>query len=196
MKHSIIIIEPSEIIYKGIATIINDNTNFSVIKQLNSVQHLDTTISIFKPDVIIINPTLINDSKCDFLNLFTNIQQDTPIIALVYQYIEINTLKQYDGIIDIRDSSSKISRTIINALKNEKNEEISETTELSDREKEVLILIAKGQMSKEIADTLNISVHTVISHRKNITKKTGIKSIAGLVAYALLNNIIDSSEIE
>ena len=109
MKHSILIIEPSEIIYKGIATIINDNTNFSVIKQLNSVQHLDTTISIFKPDVIIINPTLINDSKCDFLNLFTNIQQDTPIIALVYQYIEINTLKQYDGIIDIRDSSSKIS---------------------------------------------------------------------------------------
>ena len=62
---------------------------------------------------------------------------------------------------------------------------------LSEREKEVLVCVANGMINKEIADRLNISVHTVVSHRKNITAKTGIKTIAGLAVYALLNNLLD-----
>ena len=61
---------------------------------------------------------------------------------------------------------------------------------LSEREKEVLVCVAKGMINKEIADFLNISVHTVVSHRKNISQKTGIKTIAGLTTYALLNNLL------
>lgn len=63
--------------------------------------------------------------------------------------------------------------------------------ELTVREKEVLALVAMGHSSKEIADKLFISVHTVISHRKNITEKLGIKSISGLTVYAILNRVID-----
>ncbi|KWW29213.1 MAG: regulator of cell morphoproteinis and NO signaling [bacterium P3] len=62
----------------------------------------------------------------------------------------------------------------------------SDDYELSDREKDVLVLVAKGLSSKEIADKLCLSVHTVNSHRKNITRKTGIKSVAGLAAYAMI----------
>ncbi|MBR5736022.1 MAG: helix-turn-helix transcriptional regulator [Bacteroidales bacterium] len=61
---------------------------------------------------------------------------------------------------------------------------------LTEREKEVLVLVAKGYMSKEIADMLNISMNTVNTHRKNINAKTGIKSIAGLTVYALMNNLM------
>ena len=68
--------------------------------------------------------------------------------------------------------------------------------ELSERENEILAAVAKGLTNKEIADALNISVHTVISHRKNITRKTGIKTVSGLTVYALLNNLIDQSEVE
>ena len=68
--------------------------------------------------------------------------------------------------------------------------------ELSDREKEILVCVAKGLQNKEIADKCNISVNTVITHRKNITRKTGIKSVAGLTVYALLNRLIDTSNIE
>ena len=46
-------------------------------------------------------------------------------------------------------------------------------------------------INKEIADHLNISVHTVVSHRKNITAKTDIKTVAGLTIYALLNNLLE-----
>ena len=61
---------------------------------------------------------------------------------------------------------------------------------LTEREKEVLVLVAKGYMSKEIADMLNISMNTVNTHRKNINAKTGIKSIAGLTVYAMLHNLM------
>ena len=69
-------------------------------------------------------------------------------------------------------------------------------TELTDREKEILVGVAKGLLNKEIADKYNISVYTVISHRKNITRKTGIKSVAGLTVYALLNGLIEMSDVE
>ena len=76
----------------------------------------------------------------------------------------------------------------------DKNIEKQEQSDLSDREKEILISIAKGMQNKEIADQHNISIHTVISHRKNISKKTGIKSVSGLTIYALLNNLINKDE--
>lgn len=61
-----------------------------------------------------------------------------------------------------------------------------EDYDLSDREQEVLVLVAQGLSSKEIAAKLNIAVNTVNTHRKSITKKTGIKSVAGLAVYAML----------
>lgn len=57
---------------------------------------------------------------------------------------------------------------------------------LSDREMDVLELVAQGLSSKEISARLNIAVNTVNTHRKSITRKTGIKSVAGLAVYAML----------
>ena len=71
-----------------------------------------------------------------------------------------------------------------------------EGEELSAREKEILVSVAQGKLNKEIADRYNISIYTVISHRKNITRKTGIKTVAGLTVYALLNNLLDMNSIE
>ena len=67
---------------------------------------------------------------------------------------------------------------------------------LSEREKEILVSVASGLLNKEIADRHNISINTVITHRKNITRKIGIKTVPGLTAYAILNNLIDINDIE
>jgi len=67
---------------------------------------------------------------------------------------------------------------------------------LSDREKEILVSVAEGLLNKEIADKHKISINTVITHRKNITRKTGIKTVAGLTVYAILNNLIDINSIK
>ncbi len=62
---------------------------------------------------------------------------------------------------------------------------------LSSREVEVLRLVVEGLINKEIADRLNISLSTVISHRKNIVDKLGIRSVAGLTIYAVMRRYID-----
>lgn len=67
--------------------------------------------------------------------------------------------------------------------------------QLSAREIEVLVLITKGLINKEIADKLNISLTTVISHRKNITEKLGIKSVSGLTIYAVMHGYIEADSI-
>ena len=71
----------------------------------------------------------------------------------------------------------------------------AETATLSQREKEVLALLVKGYINKEIADKLNISLTTVIFHRNNISEKLKTRSLGRLTIYAVLNNIVSLSEI-
>ena len=70
-----------------------------------------------------------------------------------------------------------------------------QTNLLSDREIEVLSLVAQGHINKEIADMLNISLPTVVSHRKNITEKLGMKSISALTIYAVMHGYVDINKI-
>ncbi|MDR1644912.1 MAG: LuxR C-terminal-related transcriptional regulator [Tannerellaceae bacterium] len=67
--------------------------------------------------------------------------------------------------------------------------------ELSMREKDVLKLIAQGNTNKDIADKLNISLNTVLTHRKNITARLGIKTVSGLTFYAIMNGLVSSDAI-
>ncbi len=73
--------------------------------------------------------------------------------------------------------------------------EEAESELLSQREKDVLALIVKGYINKEIADMLNISTPTVIFHRRNISEKIGSKSIGRQTIYAVMNGIVDFREL-
>ncbi len=95
-----------------------------------------------------------------------------------------------------KTQSSQIQKLVARCWdKSQKSTQYSTSEELTAREKDVLQLVALGHSNKVIADKLFISIHTVISHRKNITDKTGIKSISGLTVYAILNNLIDTETI-
>lgn len=72
-----------------------------------------------------------------------------------------------------------------------KEEENCEPTPLSPREVEIVRLIAKGLIAKEIADALNLSTHTIYTHRKNIMKKLNISSSSELILYALNNGLVE-----
>ncbi|MBV5312250.1 MAG: helix-turn-helix transcriptional regulator [Prolixibacteraceae bacterium] len=98
--------------------------------------------------------------------------------------------------ISINDSAALICYKVNEILNSFSTNPGKETdTELTRREIEVLQLLTKGYSNKEIADQLFVSTHTVISHRKNISEKTGIKSASGLTMYAILKNIIDVTDI-
>jgi DNA-binding NarL/FixJ family response regulator len=67
---------------------------------------------------------------------------------------------------------------------------------LSEREKDVIICIVKGLSNKAIAEKLFISINTVTTHRRNITKKLNIHSSAGLTIYAIMNKLVDIKEVK
>ena len=95
------------------------------------------------------------------------------------------------------DNSSRISDLLKTHLHFKDIGEDKKTSHwLTEREIEVVKLVAVGKTNKEIAGELYISFHTVISHRKNITEKLGIKSISGLTVYAVLNKLIDASTMD
>jgi len=97
--------------------------------------------------------------------------------------------------LNIYSSTNSIIKVIRELLIKEGVYKDLATQGLSERELDVLRLVAKGKSNKDIADMLFISIHTVISHRKNITDKLGIKSIPGLTVYAILNKLVEPSEI-
>ncbi|MBR2351999.1 MAG: helix-turn-helix transcriptional regulator [Alistipes sp.] len=66
---------------------------------------------------------------------------------------------------------------------------------LSSREQEVLALVVRGYINKEIAEMLSISINTVISHRRNIVERLGMSSVSALTIYAVMNGIVDISDI-
>ena len=91
---------------------------------------------------------------------------------------------------DSRFYCNKILDTLIE--REEDNPENCEPTELSPREFEVLQLITKGLKTAQIADSLNVSVHTINSHRKNILKKLNLRSPAELIVYAMESGLVKS----
>ncbi len=103
---------------------------------------------------------------------------------------------RFSEIIDPSDHDKNIIRKLEKQLSQiyKQKEEPDSPEGISDREKEVLRLVAVGLTNKEIGDKLFISSHTVITHRKNISAKLGIKTIAGLTMYALINHLIVTEE--
>lgn len=182
---SILIVEPSAIIVEGLRSFLSPH--FNILSSVCYPTALLERITKMQPDILIINPTLL-EQPCR--QQIADIQQAFPqlmIAALIYQYTEPSVLQLFRAVIDIRENPS----TIIALLNDTTSADTSadDDADLSDRERDVLVLVAQGKSSKEIADLLNISIHTVNTHRKNITRKTGIKSVAGLAVYAMLHNL-------
>jgi DNA-binding NarL/FixJ family response regulator len=195
--YKIIIVEPSPIISSGLKQLLHENKEFVIAGHVDNFAYLKNRILALRPDLLIINPIVIDfDKRFALRSLF----QDMPnmaLVALVHSYIDSDILRQYNNVIEIYDTYSTIENKLRNALSSQvdKKEVFENGGDLTEREVDVLIAVAKGLMNKEIADKLNISIHTVISHRKNITRKTGIKSVSGLTVYALINNLITSDEV-
>ena len=193
----IIIIEPSTIVFAGLQSIIE---RMHIAESIYHVTELDTItqkLAQLRADIIIVNTAVFGFHKNLSIKSIFKDCTHASIIAFVSQYSDSQFLKQFDDIIDIYDDAQTISAKIRHIIEQDTIDLTeTDTTELSEREQEVLIAVVKGLINKEIASTLNISIHTVMSHRKNITRKTGIKSISGLTVYALFNNLIKQEDVQ
>lgn len=186
---NILIAESSQIIYEGLNRIINkldQNINIYQAKNLQEIIQMNITT---KPNILIVNPEIIQNQ----LKIFNQIKKEIsqiPIIAIIYNIFPEAIFSQFNQYIYINETESKIVSTIKKLLEQQIFPPTMQQEILSDREIDVLKLLVQGLSNKEIADKLNISTNTAITHRKNISQKTGIKSSAGLTIYAVINKII------
>lgn len=128
-------------------------------------------------------------------DLWSVFNHEIPVVALVHSACDEETLSRFSGAVYLYDSAQTILKKLRKSISSGSDSPI-EGGELSPREKEILVCVAKGMLNKEIAYKYNLSIFTVMTHRKNITAKTGIKSIAGLTAYAILQGLIDIESIK
>lgn len=195
-NNKILIVETSPLISSGLSSFFEGMNQFTVSAVVDNIEDLQDKMVIHNPDILIINPIMIGYYALN--NFFKNLSQNYPniiCVGLVTSYLDKNILRNFKEIIELGDNKQRVVNKLINLLNNNEETSSQENIELSNREIDVLVSVAKGMTNKEISDLLNISVHTVITHRKNIVKKTGIKSVAGLTVYALLNNLVEESEI-
>lgn len=189
----IVIIEPYAMIAQGLRLMIDEIKGYEVSAIIADAHYLERIVPLH-PDIIIVNPSIIDVKKRGELDDMTQRLPNTLFAALIYQYVDPEVLRYFKTTIEISDSREKIAVKLRQLL--ETGEQPTESTELSDREKEILIAVVKGLTNKSIAEQYHLSIHTVITHRKNLTRKTGIKSVSGLTVYAILNNFIDIKDVE
>lgn len=189
----IVIIEPYAMIAQGLRLMIDEIKGYEVSAIIADGHYIERIIPL-RPDIVIVNPSMIDIKKRGELDDMAQRLPNAAFAALVYQYVDPDVLRYFKTTIDISDSREKVIVKLRQLL--ETSEPMTESTELSDREKEILVAVAKGLTNKSIAEQYHLSVHTVITHRKNLTRKTGIKSVSGLTVYAILNNLIDITEVE
>jgi len=189
---NICIYEPSTIVYEGISTILLQSSRRFYLYRINDLEELEQIIQKENIDFVLLNPSLLQNRMNDFSKLKRH-HPDIIWIGMIYSFFENEILTKLNDTISITDNAETILQKL--SRKDAQLHTSDPHEQLTDREIDILRELVKGFTNKEIADKLNISIHTVITHRKNIMDKTGIKSLSGLAIYAITMNIISLDSI-
>lgn len=192
MKHiNVAILTSSPIIETAIVAYIS---RLPIDVSIDIVPIEDSVNRILKiePSILITEPMALSIDQIRILReeLSTRLQ----IVAIYHTALPPHLIKAYDITLSIYESSDVITETLSSIISNRDEEE--NLKKLSEREKDVLIGIVKGLSNKEIAQELNVSVNTIMTHRRNIVSKLQIHSPAGLTIYAIVSKLVRIDEIK
>ncbi len=183
------------IIESGITAIIGKIRPASYSVHRIDPMRMAEQVSRLHPAVIIADPI---GADCSVLaEMRAASKLNARLLAVQHCALPKQTAEIFDAIISVYDSTGAIEETVVKlaAEKDDKQSE-EESKALSQREKDVVIGIAKGLSNKEIASQMNVSVNTVMTHRRNISAKLKIHSPAGITIYAIVSKLIKLEEIK
>ncbi len=203
----VLLVDDHAILLDGVKSLLSHEASVDVIGEANSAEQALEFLKTNGIDLLITDFNLPGMDGLSLVRLVKKLSPDTKIIVLS-MHDETHLVKEIlkegvEGYVLKNDShkelkmaiqyvqegkiylSNNINRIIINSLNFPKEDRL-----LTDREREILKLIAKEFSNKEIAEHLFISERTVETHRKNIFRKTKTSSLVGLIKFAYANNLI------
>ena len=206
----VIIADTAFLIRKGLRTLIKENPHFEYVTEVVDAKSLQTVLKKQIPDVLIVDHCC---DDCFSLTVIKNIKRDYPALNILVishekSAVEIKKIigigiKNYllkdcdeqeitDAIISCAKGEKYFCGQIIDVLleKEISGQEHCATGSITEREVEVIRELVSGKRPKEIADILNISYYTIVTHKKNIYKKLGINHSIELAQYAIKTGLM------
>lgn len=181
----------NNVVFKYVATLLEGHVDDKFDLSEYSANHSDMAAKLNELKDIIIQHYRRHDN--DLLNSalydIYNCQADLTTHCLVENKLLIPAIARL-----VQDV--KLKRTSLRPHEENDSNITSSSATLSNREKEIVAMVARGKSNKEIADILCISFNTVTTHRRNIASKLHIHSSAGLTIFAIINNIIDIKDVK
>jgi DNA-binding NarL/FixJ family response regulator len=207
-----LIVDDHKVVRDGLKYILNSDKKIEVVYEasngIEAIQYLEKDNNI---DVVLMDISMPKLNGIEATELIKKLYKNINILALTMHNEEsyiLNMIKSGASGYVLKDSDSSNILDAINSIANGKNyysndvasiivkhmmnpENSNQKKSLSDREIEIIKLVAKGNTNNKIGDNINISPRTVETHRRNIIKKLKLKNTAELINYAYKNNIIE-----
>lgn len=215
-KIKVLLVDDHQLIRIGIAALLNQEKDIEVVGQAESGQNLVHVVQDLKPNVILMDISLEDGDGIELTEEITRLFKKVKVVMLsmhvredyiqrsiqagAYGYVLKDCPKE-ELVTSVKKANDgekyfakEVSALMVNSyvnqvgdVANQKNNEVG----LTKREIEIIEWIAEGLSNVKIAEKLNISNRTVDTHRTNILKKTGVKNVAELVKYSIVNKIIE-----
>lgn len=199
LSPKIVIAESSVIIRSGLTAVVRRIPGLNAYPiEVSDMETLQNCFQIHTPEVMIVNPTFGGWFDLPAFKAEYGRGAGTRYAAVVCNVIHSEQLRAYDESFTICDDIDTIAGKIHRLLQSNDTEEDKENEQdmLSQREKEIITCVVKGMTNKAIADQLYLSIHTVITHRRNIARKLQIHSPAGLTIYAIVNKLVELKDVK
>lgn len=213
-KIKLAVVDDQLLFRRGIISLIREFEEIDVVIEAGNGKELIEAIKKRKPHIVLLDlqmPVMDGIETTAYLSekypdikilILTMHDDDEFILHLIEKGANGFLLKNnsidivIDAIYSIVDNgyyfNDRISKTMIKGLvRSKKIKPVFQSVSLSDREIEVIMLICKEYTNKEISERLCISIRTVENHRDKILEKTGARNTAGIVMFALKNNLLD-----
>lgn len=212
----IIVADDHRLVREGIVRILNDHPDFQVIAEAENGKQALEKCRILQPDVLLLDldmpvlngleavPLLKKQIPTLKIGILTMHQEKLLIEKMIklgvqgYLYKSSEPAELIEGVEKIATGktfyTSAVTENLVKSdtlFKQASYEQTIQLAQLSDREKEILTLIAQGMSNTEIGNKLSISPRTVDSHRQNLMKKLEVKNLAGLIRFAITSGLTD-----
>jgi DNA-binding NarL/FixJ family response regulator len=209
-KIKVLIVDDHPVVRKGLWSCLENRPNLKIVGEATNGNEALKQIAVLEPDVVLMD---ISMPEMDGLQVTEKLHKDLPELKVLVLSVSSNretvlriiragargyVLKESspDELVKAIEMvnageaffSPPVARIALNQYVSELDES-DPASRLSDREREVLILIASGKSNKEIASDLGIGVRTIETHRERIMRKLSIRSVAGLTKFAIANGL-------